>query len=110
MSETGGNGARCALVTGASRGLGAEIARALAADGWRVGINYRSNEDAARAVLEEINGNGGEAILAAGDVRDPDAADQVLDAVEERFGSRVLALVNNAGITQDGLSPQMTDE
>ncbi len=49
-------------MTGASRGIGAAIARALARDGWRVGVNYRSDRDGAEAVVSEIEREGGQAI------------------------------------------------
>ncbi|MEJ7892454.1 MAG: 3-oxoacyl-ACP reductase FabG [Solirubrobacteraceae bacterium] len=99
----------CALVTGASRGIGAAIARGLAEDGWPVGVNYRKDSEGADRVVEEIEGAGGSALALQGDVRDPDAADALFGALEERFGP-VLVLVNNAGMRDDGLSPQLADE
>jgi 3-oxoacyl-[acyl-carrier protein] reductase len=99
----------CALVTGASRGIGAAIARSLAADGWPVGINYRSDGDGAERVAEEISQAGGTAVPVAADVSDSSAATSMFAAVEERFGP-VLVLVNNAGVRADGLSPQLSDE
>ncbi|HLH67063.1 MAG TPA: 3-oxoacyl-ACP reductase FabG [Solirubrobacteraceae bacterium] len=100
----------CALVTGASRGIGAAIAGALAADGWAVGVNYRSGRREAEAVVERITAAGGSAFAVHGDVADPAAADGLLGAVEEHFHRPVLALVNNAGITADDLAPALTDE
>jgi 3-oxoacyl-[acyl-carrier protein] reductase len=99
----------CALVTGGSRGIGAEIAVALAEDGWPVGINYRANEDAAKEVARRIESNGGQAALMQGDVADAESVEPTFQALEEQFG-RVLVLVNNAGIRVDTLSPQMSDE
>jgi 3-oxoacyl-[acyl-carrier protein] reductase len=98
-----------ALVTGASRGIGAAIAKALAREGWPVGVNYRSDEQAADAVVEEITQAGGRAKALYGDVSDPDAADALFSALEEEFGP-VLVLVNNAGVRADGLAPMIDDD
>ena len=98
-----------ALVTGASRGIGAAIARSLAHDGWPVGINYRSDAEAAEAVVKEITGAGGRAVALRGDIAEPDTADALFKALEDEFGP-VLVLVNNAGVRADGLSPQIDDD
>lgn len=105
------NGARrsAALVTGGSRGIGAAVARALAAEGWAVGVNYRSGADAAASVVDAIEAAGGRALAVPGDVAEPSAADALLGAVEKRFGP-VLVLVNNAGVREDGLAVQIDDE
>jgi 3-oxoacyl-[acyl-carrier protein] reductase len=98
-----------ALVTGASRGIGAAIARALAREGWPVGVNYRTGEDAANAVVEEIREAGGRATALQGDISERDAADALFTALEEEFGP-VLVLVNNAGVRADGLAPMIDDD
>ena len=98
-----------ALVTGASRGIGAAVARALAADGWQVGLNYRSDAQGAARVAGEIEAKGGSALPLPGDVSEPATAERLLGELEERFGP-VLVLVNNAGVRDDALALQIDDE
>ncbi len=95
-----------ALVTGASRGIGAAIAEALAEAGHPVVINYRSNEDAAREVKRAIEEAGGEATLARFDVADAAAAAAAIDALLAD-GPPIGVLVNNAGVTRDGVFAMM---
>jgi 3-oxoacyl-[acyl-carrier protein] reductase len=97
-----------ALVTGGSKGIGAAIAQALAADGWHVAVNYRSDEGAAKRVVEAIAQAGSRAAAIHGDVANG-APDELFKAAEEQLGP-VLALVNNAGVRADGLAVQMDDE
>jgi NAD(P)-dependent dehydrogenase (short-subunit alcohol dehydrogenase family) len=85
------------VVTGASRGIGAAIARAGARAGYAVCVNYRNNRAAAEAVVASIEQSGGKAIAVAGDVGDPAEAARLFAECDARFG-RLAALVNNAGI------------
>ncbi len=85
-----------ALVTGGSRGIGSAIAVALAGAGWDVAVNYRSDADAAAAVVTQVEARGRRAVAVAGDVMDPDSAAAVVADVQARLGP-VGALVNNVG-------------
>lgn len=90
-----------ALVTGASRGLGAAIALALARDGCRILLNYHSNDAAAERVAQSIRDAGGEVTLLRFDVGDGAAAGAALRALDLR-ADPVDIIVNNAGIVRDG--------
>jgi len=100
----------CALVTGASRGIGAAIAKTLARDGWPVAVNYRSDSEGAAAVVAEIEQAGGRAVSLAADVADPGAPEELFSAAESHFGVPVLALVNNAGISADNLFSLLSED
>ena len=100
---------RCALVTGASRGIGRESALRLAAAGHRVAVNYNTHPDDAEAVAEEIRSGGGEAIAVGADVSDLSAVEAMFEKTTEKFGP-VEILVNNAGIISDSLLMRMKDE
>ncbi|GMQ84498.1 MAG: 3-oxoacyl-[acyl-carrier-protein] reductase [Acidimicrobiia bacterium] len=97
---------RVALVTGGSRGIGRAVAELLATKGHRVAVNYAANQAAADAAVEAIAAAGGSAIAVQADVGDPEAVSDMFAMVGERLGP-VEILVNNAGITRDGLVLRM---
>jgi len=88
---------RVVLVTGASSGIGAACARAFAARGARVAVNYRQNAQGAEAVVAAIRTGGGSALAFQADVRDPAACTALVARTVEAFG-RLDVLVNNAGV------------
>lgn len=94
---SGSESARVALVTGGSRGIGRGIALELAKLGWRIGINYASNREAADEAVKLIGAAGGVAAAVQADLAQTFQRKYLLDSVVERFG-RLDALVNNAGI------------
>ncbi len=98
----------CALVTGASGGIGSAIAEALAGDGWAVGVHFRTGQAGARETVERIEALGGRALALQADVTDPEQSEQLFTELEEHFG-RVLVLVNNAGVRSDDLALSLSD-
>ena len=100
---------KIAVVTGGSRGIGAAIAKKLASRGMTVIINYCGSEDRALAVKSEIEAAGGQAEAWRCDVSDCGQCESFVKAVMEKYG-RIDVLVNNAGITRDGLMMRMSDE
>ena len=96
-----------ALVTGGSRGIGAAVARLLAASGMHVVINYRSRAGHAKAVLEGVFEAGGSGEIIAADVSDEDAVRAMVRQVRASHG-RIDVLVNNAGVTGDGFAAMMS--
>lgn len=100
---------KTAIVTGASRGIGAEIARKLADAGAKIVVNYSGSQEKAEAVVAEIQAGGGEAIAVKANVSDAEAVKAMVDEAMNAFGS-VDILVNNAGITRDNLMMRMKDD
>ena len=97
---------KIALVTGSSSGIGAAIARELAAGGARVALNYRGNQAGAEETAAAIGEAGGESASFQADVGDFDEAAALVKSVESEFG-RINILVNNAGTTRDTLLMSM---
>lgn len=100
---------KIALVTGASRGIGKEIAMELAERGATVIVNYSGSEEKAQQTVSEIKKNGGEAVAVKCDVADFAACEKLAKDVIGRYG-RLDILVNNAGITRDGLIMKMSEQ
>ncbi|MEK4629583.1 3-oxoacyl-[acyl-carrier-protein] reductase [Solibacillus sp. FSL R7-0682] len=100
---------KCAVVTGASRGIGRAIALELAAQGAKVVVNYSGSAKKAEQVVAEIKANGGEAIAVQANVADADAVQQLMNSAVDTYGSLDI-LVNNAGITRDNLLMRMKND
>ncbi|WP_066715461.1 3-oxoacyl-[acyl-carrier-protein] reductase [Clostridium sp. Marseille-P299] len=100
---------KVAIVTGASRGIGREIAITLAKYGAKVVVNYCGSKEKAEEVVELIKAEGGIASVYQGDVADSEAMKQMFADVLKEYGS-IDILVNNAGITRDNLILKMSDE
>ncbi len=88
---------RVAIVTGASRGIGAAVAERLAADGFAVVVNYAGNVNEANSLVDRISGKGGRAIAVKADVSNPASVTALFDATQKAFDG-LDVLVNNAGI------------
>ncbi len=100
---------RVALITGGSRGIGRAIALRLASDGAKIAVNYRTNEDAAKFVVNAVNEMGSEAIAVCADVAQSADVDDMVKRVLDSWGGLDI-LVNNAGIIHDSLLMRMTEE
>lgn len=102
------NSNKVAIVTGASRGIGAAIAERLARDGFKIVINYSGESAPAEALARKIEDKGGRALTAKADVSNTDAVRQMFDAAEAAFGG-IDILVNNAGIMTLSSLAESTD-
>lgn len=99
---------KVALVTGASRGIGKEIALRLASQGADLVLNYVGSEELANGVAEEVKALGRKVITLNCDVSDTEKCSEMINKIMEEFG-RIDILVNNAGITRDGLLMRMKE-
>ena len=99
---------KVALVTGASRGIGAEIAKTLARDGAFVIVNYNGSKERADAVVAEIQAAGGDAVAYQCNVSDYEACGEMIQELIADYG-HIDILVNNAGVTKDGLLMKMSE-
>ncbi len=100
---------RVALVTGSSRGIGRGIALQLAQEGWAVAINYLQQKEKAETLVEQLRGEGCEAIAVQADVSNRQAVRKMVATVEAELGP-VELLVNNAGVAGQGLFQDESDE
>ncbi|MCJ2072369.1 glucose 1-dehydrogenase [Methylobacterium sp. J-030] len=100
---------KVAVVTGASKGIGAAIAKTLAKNGAAVVVNYASSRAGADAVVAAITAAGGKAVAVPGDVSKASQADGLIEAAVERFG-RLDIVVNNSGVYEFAAIADMTEE
>jgi 3-oxoacyl-[acyl-carrier protein] reductase len=106
MSKLAG---KVAVVTGASKGIGAAIAKSLAAEGASVVVNYASSKSGAKTVVDSITAAGGKAVAVGGDVSKPAEAEGIIDAAIKNYG-RLDILVNNSGVYEFSAIEDVTEE
>jgi 3-oxoacyl-[acyl-carrier protein] reductase len=99
---------KAAIVTGGSRGIGAAIVRRLAGDGAVVVFSYRKNDEAAQAVVDDVESAGGRAWAVQADQADPDAIENLFAEADRHFAAGLDILVNNAGIAVPQLIEAIT--
>lgn len=100
---------KCAVVTGAAKGIGKAIALKLASSGVNIVLNYRSSEDKAIETEKEILSLGVEVLRIKGDISKPNDVENLIDSAKKKFG-KIDIMVNNAGITKDTLLLRMKEE
>ena len=100
---------KCAIVTGSSRGIGRAIAKKLASQGVNIVLNYRSNDEQAIEVENELKEFGVEVLKVKADISKLDEAEKLIKAAKERF-NKIDIMVNNAGVTIDKLLIRMKEE
>lgn len=100
---------KCAVVTGAAKGIGKAIALKLASSGVNIVLNYRSSEDKAIETEKEILSLGVEVLIIKGDISKPNDVENLIDCAKNKFG-KIDIMVNNAGITKDTLLLRMKEE
>ncbi len=100
---------KVAVVTGASKGIGANIAKSLAAEGAAVVVNYSSSKEGAEKIVDQIVKSGGKAVAVQGDVSKAADVQRIFAETKEAFGA-LHVLVNNAGVYEFGALPEITEE
>lgn len=100
---------KCAVITGASRGIGREIALKYAKEGANIVLNYRNSEEEAIHLKEELDKLGSDTLIIKANVSNYEEAENLIKKAKEAFG-RIDILVNNAGITKDNLIMRMKEE